>query len=127
MDPEQQFQCGPLSSMTAIQNKFQLQRLRRRLTHLEAVMFEPQCIILEGCENLRNIPGQNWKSRVYGLFTDAQLPHVYILNMRTDDIANVIPHKITIEIVSYCSKCYVYRKLYDFLTDKRKVFKIYKN
>jgi hypothetical protein len=127
MDPELGPKCNPLPSMTTVRNKFQLQRLRRRLRALEGVMFDPQCITLEGCDNLRGIPGQDWKSRIYGLFTDTRLPHVYILNMHTDDIANIIPNKITIEIVSYCAKCFVYRTLHNFLIQQKKNFKISKN
>jgi hypothetical protein len=120
MDPETGLTNSHLSSITTIQNKFILKRLRKRYMTLETVMFEPQSIILEGCEYLRGIPGQHWASRIYGLFTDNFLPHVYILNMRTDDKFNTIPNKITIELISYNAKCYIFKTLLQFLTEHQK-------
>lgn len=118
--------CNP-SSITKLQNSFSVKRIKKRLQTVEFAMFEPQTITLEGCPHLRGIRGQHWSSRIYALFTDAHIPHVYILNMNTDENMIEIPFKITIELATYRIKLYVYSVLLLFFTEHRKNINITKN
>lgn len=111
--------CG-LPSITAIQNKLIVQRLKKRVLLLEKVMFQPQTITIEGCENLRSVPGQHWKSRIWSLFNDTGLPRFYIVNMFTNELTTDIPSKITIELITYRVMLYVKCILIDFLLHQRK-------
>jgi len=90
-----------LPSINTIQNNFYIKRLKRRLLQLEKIHFDDQTIVIEGCEHLRSVPGQHWRSKIYSLFHDAGLPRFYILEMSTDDITDNIPQKITIQLITY--------------------------
>jgi hypothetical protein len=119
-----------LPSITKIQNKFQMKRLKKRTHAVETAMFESQTITLEGCNQLRGIIGQHWTSRILGLFTDARIPHAYILNMSSieeNEPENEIPNTIKIELITYRTKLYVFSRLLQFLTENRKNVNIYKN
>ena len=109
-----------LPSINTIQNNFYVKRLQRRLLHLEKIYFNKQTIVIEGCEHLRSIPGQHWRSRIYSLFHDAGLPRFYILDMRTDNITDTIPSKITIELITYRVKLFVKSVLLDFFLSQKK-------
>lgn len=111
--------CG-LPSITAIQNKLLVQRLRKRIVQLEKVIFQPQTITIEGCQHLRGVPGQNWKSRILSLFNDTMIPRFYIVKMFTDDVTNDFPSRVTIELITYRVKLYVKCYLIDFLMHQRK-------
>ncbi len=111
--------CG-LPSITAIQNKLLVQRLRKRIVQLEKVIFQPQTITIEGCQHLRGVPGQNWKSRILTLFNDTMIPRFYIVKMFTDDVTNDFPSRVTIELITYRVKLYVKCYLIDFFMHQRK-------
>ena len=103
-----------LPSINTIQNNFYIKRLKRRLLQLEKIHFDDQTIVIEGCENLRSVPGQHWRSKIYSLFHDAGLPRFYILDMSTDDITDNIPQKITIQLITYRVKLFVRSVLLEF-------------
>jgi len=81
---------------------------------LEKIHFDDQTIVIEGCEHLRSVPGQHWRSKIYSLFHDAGLPRFYILEMSTDDITDNIPQKITIQLITYRVKLFVRSVLLEF-------------
>ena len=103
-----------LPSINTIQNNFYMKRLKRRLLQLEKIHFDDQTIVIEGCEHLRSVPGQHWRSKIYSLFHDAGLPRFYILDMSTDDITDNIPQKITIQLITYRVKLFVRSVLLEF-------------
>jgi hypothetical protein len=103
-----------LPSINTIQNNFYIKRLKRRLLQLEKIHFDDQTIVIEGCEHLRSVPGQHWRSKIYSLFHDAGLPRFYILEMSTDDITDNIPQKITIQLITYRVKLFVRSVLLEF-------------
>ena len=103
-----------LPSINTIQNNFFIKRLKRRLLQLEKIHFDDQTIVIEGCEHLRSVPGQHWRSKIYSLFHDAGLPRFYILDMSTDDITDNIPQKITIQLITYRVKLFVRSVLLEF-------------
>jgi|688.fasta_scaffold22795_4 hypothetical protein len=103
-----------LPSINTIQNNFYIKRLKRRLLQLEKIHFDDQTIVIEGCEHLRSVPGQHWRSKIYSLFHDAGLPRFYILDMSTDDITDNIPQKITIQLITYRVKLFVRSVLLEF-------------
>ncbi len=103
-----------LPSINTIQNNFYIKRLKRRLLQLEKIHFVDQTIVIEGCEHLRSVPGQHWRSKIYSLFHDAGLPRFYILEMSTDDITDTIPQKITIQLITYRVKLFVRSVLLEF-------------
>jgi len=103
-----------LPSIKTIQNNFYIKRLKRRLLQLEKIHFDDQTIVIEGCEHLRSVPGQHWRSKIYSLFHDAGLPRFYILDMSTDDITDNIPQKITIQLITYRVKLFVRSVLLEF-------------
>ena len=103
-----------LPSINTIQNNFYIKRLKRRLLQLEKIHFDDQTIVIEGCEHLRSVPGQHWRSKIYSLFHDAGLPRFYILEMSTDDITDNIPQKITIQLITYRFKLFVRSVLLEF-------------
>ncbi len=103
-----------LPSINTIQNNFYIKRLKRRLLQLEKIHFDDKTIVIEGCEHLRSVPGQHWRSKIYSLFHDAGLPHFYILEMSTDDITDNIPQKITIQLITYRVKLFVRSVLLEF-------------
>jgi hypothetical protein len=116
-----------LPSITQIQNKLLVKRIKKRILALEKTIFEPHTITLEGCENLRGIPGQHWRSRIFGLFTDANIPHSYIVNIRTTDFINDIPKKVTLFIITQHVKHYIYHTLGQFLAKHHKHVNICQN
>jgi hypothetical protein len=103
-----------LPSINTIQNNFYIKRLKKRLLQLEKIHFDDQTIVIEGCEHLRSVPGQHWRSKIYSLFHDAGLPRFYILDMSTDDITDNIPQKITIQLITYRVKLFVRSVLLEF-------------
>ncbi len=103
-----------LPSINTIQNNFYIKRLKRRLLQLEKIHFDDQTIVIEGCEHLRSVLGQHWRSKIYSLFHDAGLPRFYILDMSTDDITDNIPQKITIQLITYRVKLFVRSVLLEF-------------
>jgi hypothetical protein len=103
-----------LPSINTIQNNFYIKRLKRRLLQLKKIHFDDQTIVIEGCEHLRSVPGQHWRSKIYSLFHDAGLPRFYILEMSTDDITDNIPQKITIQLITYRVKLFVRSVLLEF-------------
>ena len=117
-----------IPSIKTIQNNFALKRLKRRLFQLEKIYFNKQTLIIEGCEHLRSVPGQHWRSKIYSLFHDAGLPRFYILDMFTDTITDTIPSKITIQLITYRVKLFVRSVLLDFfLSQKKNTINVYIN
>jgi len=109
-----------LPSIASIQNNLTVKRLKKRLFNLEKIYFNAQTIMLEGCEHLRSIPGQHWRSTIYSLFFDAGLPRFYILNMYTHNIIDTVPSTIIIQLISYRVKLYVNSVLLDFFSSQNK-------
>jgi hypothetical protein len=116
-----------LPSVAAIQNKLMLKRLSKRVQDLEKIMFEAHTIRLEGIDYLSGIPGQHWTSRIYTLFTHANLPHTYILTMATSDTINDLPKTVDITLITYRVKLHTYYTLLHYFTEHRKDINIYKN
>jgi len=109
-----------LPSISTIQNNLSVKKLKKRLLNLEKIHFNKQTIILEGCEHLRSIPGQHWRSRIYSLFFDAGLPRFYILSMYSHNITDTVPSTIIIECISYRVKLFVRSVLLDFFISQNK-------
>jgi len=89
-----------------IQNKILLKKLEKKYTFLENIYFCPQILNIHGFHHLRNIPGQNWKSKVHSLFYETNLPQFWILDVQNDD-DNDSPQKIKIQLISYRVKIFV--------------------
>jgi hypothetical protein len=108
------------SNMSDIKNKFELKRLKRRVDNLEKIYFDDQFIEIIGCEHLRNVPGQHWKSKIYSLFHDTGLPSFYIINMFTNNITDTVPSKVVIQLITYRVKLFVRSILIDFFLTHKK-------
>ena len=125
--PSRQHVFSSLPSITSIQNKLLIKRLKKRIIAVEKELLTPPIITIEGCENLRGIPGQDWRSRILALFTDAQLSHSYIVDMQSTDIINEIPTIVTITVVTRHVQNYAYCSLLLFLTNHRKNVNVLKH
>ena len=58
-----------------IQNKMLIKRIEQRMFNIEQCYFNPQTLTNTGYNQLRSIPGQHWKCRLFTLFNDVNLPH----------------------------------------------------
>jgi hypothetical protein len=125
--PSRQQVFASVPSITNIQNNLLIKRLKKRIITVEKQLFENPTITIEGCENLRGIPGQDWRSRILALFTDAHLSHSYIVDMQTTDIINEIPTSVTITVVTHHVKNYAYSSLILFLTNHHKNVNVIKH
>ncbi len=108
-----------IPSIETIRNKFILKRLTNKIFRLKKLYFDEQSIIIEGCEHLRSIPGQHWRSKIHLLFHDAGLPRFYILDLFTDKITD--PTTITIQLITYRAKLFVHSVLSDFFKTQKKI------
>jgi hypothetical protein len=77
-----------IPSIETIRSKFILKRLTNKIFQLKKLYFDEQSIIIEGCEHLRSVPGQHWRSKIHLLFHDAGLPRFYILDLFADNTAD---------------------------------------
>ena len=103
-------------SIETIRNKFILKRLTNKILRLKKIYFDEQSIIIKGCEHLRSVPGQHWRSKIHLLFHDAGLPRFYILDLFTDKD----PTTITIQLITYRAKLFVHSVLSDFFKTQKK-------
>jgi hypothetical protein len=109
-----------LPSISDIKKKFELKRLQRRVHNLEKIYFDNQYIEIIGCEHLRNVPGQHWKSRIYSLFHDAGLPSFFILDMFTYNLTDTVPSRVTVQLITYRVKLFVKSILIEYnITHKK--------
>jgi hypothetical protein len=101
--------------------------LQQRMFNIEQCYFNPQVLSLEGFEQLRSIPGQHWKSRVYTLFCDAYLPHTWILDIWKDPshTTNEIPNTVHIQFISFRTKMYVKSALTHFFAYQNTSLNVY--
>jgi hypothetical protein len=118
-----------LPLITEIQNRLLVQRLKKRILTLDTLFFEPHVITIEGCKNLRRIPNQHFFSSILSLFTEAALPHNYILKITTNTLNDDYPHIVSIHVITYRVKLYVFSVLNQFFTTQytQKAVNIYKN
>ena len=107
----------PPETFQHIQNKLLIKRIEQRMFNIEQCYFNPQTLTIQGYNQLRNIPGQHWKSRLYTLFNDAYLPHYWILDIwaspshKTD---NEIPVILYVQLITFQAKMFVKSVLTEF-------------
>lgn len=119
--------CAYLPSISTIQHRLLLKRIKKRVLALEKDMFDPHTITLEGIDTLPGISGQHWTSRLYSLFTHANLPHAYILSIETFDKINDMPKTAVITVITYRVKLYSFYSLLQYFAEHRKDINISKN
>jgi hypothetical protein len=103
-------------SIETNRNNFILKRLTNKILGLKKIYFDEQSIIIKGCEHLRSVPGQHWRSKIHLLFHDAGLPRFYILDL----FADKDPTTITIQLITYRAKLFVHSVLSDFFKTQKK-------
>lgn len=106
-------------SLHIFQSIEMLRKLQQRYALLDHLFHHPHSIVIHGCQNLRSIPGQHWKSKIHSLFYDANLPQFWILdviNTNNEDLPNVI----TIQLIDIQVKLFVKATLQHFFNIQHK-------
>jgi len=103
-----------------LQNKWLLKRLARRIRAVENAMDIHHVITLENISALPGLQGQHWSSRIYQCFTDANLPHCYILEITTSDHFNDVPKSVDISVITDRVKTHTYYTLLHYFAYERK-------
>ena len=65
----------PSQHVQHIQIKLLIKQIERHMFNIEQCYFNPQTLTNTGYNQLRSIPGQHWKCRLFTLFNDVNLPH----------------------------------------------------
>ncbi len=102
-----------------IQNKLILNKIEKQIFKIKQCYFNPQTLTIQGYNLLNHTPENHWKSRLYTLFSDACLPHYYIIDCWKDpsnNMMNDIPNVIHIQLITYLAKMFVKETLIHFLT-----------
>jgi hypothetical protein len=98
-----------------------LYQSQNKILTIENIFFNPQLITIVGYDQLRSIPGQDWKSRILSLFYDANLPQFWVLDLWQDNNDNQdIPHKVIVQLITYHVKLYVASVLTHFFSSQNK-------
>ena len=109
----------PSQHFQHIQNKLLITRIERRMFKIEQCYFNPQTLTIIGYNQLRNIPGQHWKSKIYTLFNDAYLPHYWVLDIWASPShkpQNEIPVVVYIQLITFQAKMFVKSTLTEFFS-----------
>ena len=102
-----------------IQNKLILNKIEKKIFKIKQCYFNPQTLTIQGYNLLNHIAQNHWKSGLYTLFSDACLPHYYIIDCwkdPSDNMINDIPNVIHIQLITYLAKMFVKESLIRFLT-----------
>jgi hypothetical protein len=101
--------------------KLIIDQIEQRLYNIEKCYFNPNTLAIVGYNRLRHTPDQYWKSRVYTMFSDAFLPHAWILDIwkhssHDEDDTYEIPTTVYINIITFSAKVFVKKTLTHFLS-----------
>ncbi len=102
-----------------IQNKLIINKIEQKLFKLKQCYFNPQTLTIQGYNLLNHTPQDHWKSRLYTLFSDACLPHYYIIDCwknPSENMTDDFPNVIHIQLITYLAKMFVKETLIHFLS-----------
>jgi hypothetical protein len=109
----------PPEAFQQIQNNLMIKRIEKRMYNIEQCYFNPQTLTIQGYNQLRNIPGQHWKSRIYTLFDDLNLPHYWILDIwESPSHKSKIPFVVYIQLITFQTKMFVKSVLTEYFTNQ---------
>lgn len=117
----------PAEMIENIQNKLLIKSIQQRMFNIEQCYFNPQTLTIENYNQLRNTPGEHWKSRMYILFCDTYLPHYWILDIwkSPSQDPNEIPHTVYLQLISFRAKMFVKSTLTHFLSYQNASINVY--
>ncbi len=110
----------PPEAFQQIQNNLMIKRIEKRIYNIEQCYFNPQTLTVQGYNQLRCIPGQHWKSRIYTLFDDLNLPHYWILDIWESPSHNStkIPDIVHIQLITFQTKMFVKSVITEYFTNQ---------
>lgn len=104
---EEEHEHIPAEMIENIQHKLLIRSIERRLFTIEQCYFNPQILTIEGYDRLRNLPGQqHWKSKIFTLFSDAYLPHHWILDIWKSRLADA-DERVYVQLITFQTKMFV--------------------
>ena len=111
----------PSQHFQHIQNKLLITRIERRMFKIEQCYFNPQTLSIAGYHQLRSIPGQHWKCRLYTLFNDVNLPHYWVIDLWRSPSHQPnakIPVIVYVQLITFQVKMFVNSILTEFFSNQ---------
>ena len=124
---EEEYNNIPPKKSQQIQNQLLIKQVQHRLFNIEQCYFNPQILTIEGYNQLRNIPGQHWKARLYTLFSDVYLPYYWILDFwkSPSHVPDEIPNTVYVHCITFRAKMFIKTNLTHFFASQNTNIHVY--